>query len=192
MKPIWEGEKEMVVVAWGGVGFERVMLYWFLSEFHLTVSHLSASSHNPVITALSPVTQLCSLFVRHQSIDFDLPEKPPKGERPWFLGNLIINICHLGFIVYPVFPGACQRSVGPPAQPVLHLSSSSLCRPSTPSSVNAAAAVVVSVTDPQPLGQLCSFLPTAAEQISRDFTDGEETICFSRSHIWREQLTRRP
>lgn len=81
-----------------------------------------------------------------------------------------------------MFPGACQRSSGPPTRPVLRPKSSSsrwLLAVSDDSAVApaaAAAAAIISFADRQPLGQLCRFLPADTERISRDSTHGEETI----------------
>lgn len=80
-----------------------------------------------------------------------------------------------------VFPGARQRSIGPPTCAVLGLKSSSHCwlfAVSDDSAVTTttAATAFINITDHQPLGQLCRFLPAAADWISRGFTDGEEVI----------------
>lgn len=89
-----------------------------------------------------------------------------------------------------MFPGARQRSIGPPTRPVHGVKSSSsrwLFAAGDVSAVTTAAAAIISITDHQPLGQLCCFLQTGSEWVSTDFTDGEEMI-FNKLIEWPENV----
>lgn len=101
----------------------------------------------------------------------------------WFHSVFKMNIIltsHIKLIMWRVFLGTCQRSMGPPA---LHFFDFS------PSSSHGAAEVVdhsvvtgISATITadtiysQPFSRLCCFLPTTTECINRDFSDGMKVI----------------
>lgn len=143
------------------------------SEFHLTVSsrkphHRCLLSHR-ALASHQVVFNICGLQACHF---FYLWGR--KLEQS-FRCSLTIN---RSLDLSCMFPGACQRGIGPPTRPVHGLKSSSSCclfAVSDDSAVTTrAATVIINFTDHQPLGQLCPFLPAGTEWISRDFTDGEE------------------